>query len=156
MWTALLRVIAPIACILVFLLIGFTLAFAADPVPQSQQLRASTDVPPYVAPYMRPIKMETTKPSRVVDRKFVGMSALVLGLTVADIETTQHCLSNSTCKELNPLMPHSRAGMYAVNIPINAAAMYLSYRLKASGHKTWWIAPIAISGAHAVGAGFTF
>ena len=84
------------------------------------------------------------------------MSALAMGLTIADIETTQHCLGDGTCRELNPLIPHSRAGMYAVNIPVNAVAMYLSYRLKAGGHKTWWIAPIAISGVHGVGAGFVF
>jgi hypothetical protein len=155
MWTALLRVVVRIACILVFVFFA-TFAFAADPVPPSQQLRASADAPVYVAPYMRPIQQQKAKPTRVIDKKFVGMSALVMGFTIADIETTQHCLSNGTCKELNPSMPHSRAGMYAVNIPVNAFAMYLSYRLKASGHKTWWIAPIAVSGAHAVGAGFTF
>jgi hypothetical protein len=79
-----------------------------------------------------------------------------MATTIADIEATQHCLGNGSCRELNPLMPHSHAGMYAVNIPINAAAMYLSYRLKASGRRSWWIAPLAISGAHAIGAGFVF
>jgi len=140
-------------------------AFAADPdSPQSSsptptlaaQLRASAAPPAYVAPYMRPVVINEAKSTRVVDKKFIGMSALAMGLTIADIENTQHCLNQGTCRELNPMMPRSRAGMYAVNLPVNAGLMYLSYRLKASGKKTWWIAPLAISGSHAIGAGFMF
>jgi hypothetical protein len=150
--------VARIACALVIAFVAFTCAFAADPdSPQkSGELRVSADPPAYILPYMRPVVTKQTKPERVVDRKFVAMSALAMGLTIADIESTQHCIGNGSCRELNPLMPTSRAGMYAVNIPVNAGLMYLSYRLKASGHKTWWIAPLAISGAHAVGFGFKF
>jgi hypothetical protein len=154
MWIATLRVAARFACVALFALVVVTFAFAAGPTPPDQQLRAPTSA--YMAPYIRPIEREKAKRSRVVDTKFIGMSALAMGLTIADIESTQHCLGNGTCRELNPLMPNSRAGMYAVSIPVNAVAMYLSYRLKASGHKTWWIVPLAISGAHGVGVGFRF
>lgn len=156
MWTAVWRAFARFVCVVfaAFMMPGS--AFAADPLPVKQELRASAEPPAYMAPYIRPIEPAKSKARRVVDAKFVGMSALVMGTTIADIETTQHCLGNGTCRELNPLIPHSRAGMYAVNIPINALAMYVSYRLKAGGHKTWWIAPLAISGAHGVGAGFVF
>jgi len=156
MWTAGLRLLLRLACALTLALLSVSWALAADPAAPKQQLTASAEAPPYIAPYMRPIKVERSQSKRVVDAKFIGMSALTMGLTIADIESTQHCMANGTCKELNPLMPHSRAGMYAVNIPINAAAMYLSYRLKASGHKTWWIAPLVVSGAHGVGFGFMF
>jgi hypothetical protein len=135
--------------------IAVACASAQDAAP-SGKFRTVTETPAYYPSYFRPIESPKEKASTVVDTKFVTMSALAMGLTIVDIEMTQHCLGNGTCQELNPLMPHSRAGMYAVNIPVNAAAMYLSYRLKASGHKSWWIAPLAISGAHAVGAGFTF
>jgi hypothetical protein len=154
MWTARLRSSVLLVGVSAFTLVFALSAFAADPVPLKQELRASVEAPAYMAPYIRPI--EAAKPKRTIDAKFIGMSALVMGTTIADIETTQHCLGNGTCRELNPMIPHSRAGMYAVNLPINALAMYVSYRLKASGHKTWWIAPIAISGAHGVGAGFVF
>ena len=155
MWIEL-RVLARFAYMFLFTLIAVSYACAGDPVPASQQFRASVDAPAYMAPYMRPIEKQTPKRSRVVDKKFIGMSALMMGLTVADIESTQHCLGNHTCRELNPLLPRSHAGMYAVNVPINVAAMYLSYRLKAGGHRAWWIAPMVISGAHGVGAGFIF
>jgi hypothetical protein len=156
MWIATLRAALRLTFVFAFALLAVNLAFAADPPASGQQFRASAEPPSYVAPYIRPIEPAKANSKRVVDGKFIGMSALAMGLTVADIESTQHCLRNGTCRELNPLMPHSRLGMYAVNVPVNALAMYVSYRLKAGGHKTWWIAPIAISGAHGVGAGFIF
>jgi hypothetical protein len=80
----------------------------------------------------------------------------MMGLTIADLERTQACLSHHTCQELNPMLPTSRAGMYAVNLPINAASMYLAYRLKAGGHRTWWIAPMLSTAGHGVGVAFRF
>jgi hypothetical protein len=156
MWIAGLGTLPRFACVFFLALIFVSFAFAANRIPPNQQLQSSADSASNTAPYMRPIEQEKTKHRRVADKKFIGVSALAMGLTIADIETTQHCLGNGTCKELNPLMPHSRAGMYAVNVPVNALAIYMSYRLKANGHRTWWIAPIAISGAHGVGAGFIF
>ena len=158
MWTAVRCAVSGFTCAVVFALVFLSIASAQEQAPTAKsELLARADAPSYSAAYLvRPIETAKPKPKRVADAKFIGMSALAMGLTIADIETTQHCLGNGTCRELNPLMPHSRAGMYAVNVPVNSLAMYVSYRLKAGGHKTWWIAPIAISGAHAVGAGFVF
>jgi len=158
MWTAVVCAAFRVACVALFALVFLSITSAQEhPATTKSQLLASADAPSYTASYLiRPIEPAKPKPKPVADAKFIGMSALAMGLTIADIETTQHCLGNGTCRELNPMIPHSRAGMYAVNIPINALAMYVSYRLKAGGHKTWWIAPIAISGAHAVGTGFVF
>jgi hypothetical protein len=155
MWNAGLAALSRLALVLMLVLAASSSASAQDAVAIGK-FRAIADTPSYHPSYLRPIEPSKDKSSAVVDAKFVTMSALAMGLTIVDIEMTQHCLGNGTCQELNPLMPHSRAGMYAVNIPVNAAAMYLSYRLKAAGHKSWWIAPLAISGAHAVGAGITF
>ena len=152
-----------LACALAVLSIA-AFAFGQDsssaaPVRQKPKLdlQASAEAPAegYVAPYMRPMQSRP-KTERVLDAKFVGVSAIAMALTIADIENTQRCLAKNTCTELNPLMPKSRAGMYAVNIPLNAGLMYLSYRLKARGNRAWWIAPLAISGAHGVGVGFVF
>jgi hypothetical protein len=154
MWNAGLAAVSLSQAALVALLVC-SFSFAQD-TASTGKFRVIGEAPVYHPSYLRPIQPAKEKSTPVVDAKFVTMSALAMGLTIVDIEMTQHCLNNGTCRELNPLMPHSRAGMYAVNMPVNAAAMYLSYRLKASGHKSWWIAPIAISGAHAVGAGFTF
>jgi hypothetical protein len=155
MWNAGLAAVSRLACALIIATVAFGCASAQD-AAATGKFRAVAEGPTYHPSYLRPIEPSKEKPSTFVDAKFVTMNVLAMGLTIVDIEMTQHCLGNGTCQELNPLMPHSRAGMYAVNIPVNTAAMYLSYRLKAAGHKTWWIAPLAISGAHAIGAGFTF
>jgi hypothetical protein len=144
------------AALLVALAFVTSAAFTQDIRFASQRFQVSAATPAYRASSSQSIAPGKQKPSPVIDGKFIAMSALVMASTIADIEGTQQCLGNGSCRELNPLMPQSRAGMYAVNLPINAAAMYLSYRLKASGHRTWWIAPLAISGAHAIGAGFVF
>ena len=99
---------------------------------------------------------EAPVPPRVVDKKFVLVSALVMGLTISDLERTQHCLHRGTCIEMNPMLPHSRAGMYAVNIPLNAATMWLGYRMKSQGRKTWWIAPALVAAGHGIGTAFRF
>jgi hypothetical protein len=95
-------------------------------------------------------------PAHVVDKKFIVLSVALMGLTISDLERTQHCLAQRTCVEMNPMLPHSRAGMYAVNVPINVGTMYLAYRMKAAGWKTWWIVPALNIAGHAVGTGVRF
>jgi hypothetical protein len=146
----------------VFLLLAFFLAMACCSVAFAEDGAAATPLSvrtglepvPYSAASAQSALLE--RRARVLDKKFVGMSVLAMGLTIADIESTQSCLRTGKCHELNPTLPHSHLGMYAVNVPINSAAMYLSYRLKASGHRSWWLAPVVISSAHGVGAVFTF
>lgn len=154
------------ACVLIFALVAATAALAEGPASpeKAATLSASAEPSPYAGPIesLRPIEnvqpVVTERPNwkTVVDKKFVAVHAIAMGFTIADIERTQHCLGNGTCRELNPMLPLSRAGMYAVNVPINLAATYLSYRLKASGRKTWWIAPVAIGASHGVGFAFQF
>jgi hypothetical protein len=90
---------------------------------------------------------------KVVDKKFLALTGIATVLTVADFEMTQHCLGNRTCVEADPLMPSSRAGMYASSIPVNAALYYWSYRLKAKGSRIWWLPTVAAIASHAVGVG---
>jgi hypothetical protein len=93
---------------------------------------------------------------KIVDKKFIFVNAMVLALTTADIELTQHCLAAKTCVELNPTLPRSRWGMYAVNTVTNTAVTYFSYRRRKSGKWGWWVAPVVDIGAHAVGVGSNF
>jgi len=104
----------------------------------------------------KPSLAETPQPRRVTDKKFFVISALVVGLTISDVERTQHCLHRGTCIEMNPMLPHSRAGMYAVNVPINVATLWLSYRMKSQGRRTWWIAPALVAAGHGMGTAFRF
>lgn len=109
---------------------------------------------PAVQPPPAAAMLASPEPSRkVMDRNFLLLGALTFGLTAADIELTQHCLEAKTCVELNPTLPHSRWGMYAVNTPVNLAVMYFAYRRKASGKRGWWIAPLIDTGIHGVGIG---
>lgn len=88
---------------------------------------------------------------KVVDTKFLLLMAAGTGLTIADYEMTQHCMARRMCEEADPLLPHSRAGMYATNIPLNAALYYWSYRRKAQGKRLWWLPALAVAASHAVG-----
>jgi hypothetical protein len=90
---------------------------------------------------------------RVVDKKFLVLTGIATGVTVADFELTQNCIARHACVESDPLMPSSRAGMYASSAPVNAAMFYWSYRLKAHGNKLWWLPTAAVIASHAIGVG---
>jgi hypothetical protein len=94
-------------------------------------------------------------PSRpkVIDKKFIVLTALVFGLTAMDIEMTQRCMHRGTCVELNPTLPHSRGGMYAVNTATNLGVMYLAFHRRNHEKRDWWIAPLIDIGAHVGGVG---
>jgi hypothetical protein len=102
-----------------------------------------------VSPVISPA--ERQRPPKILDRSFLLMIGVGTGLTILDFEMTQSCLARRVCREANPLVPTSRAGMYATNIPLNAALYYWSYRRRASGKRLWWAAPLAIIASHAVG-----
>ena len=103
-----------------------------------------------VSPVIAPSIVERKK---VVDKKFLILTGIATGLTVMDFEMTQHCLGKRTCVESDPLMPTSRAGMYASSAPVNAALYYWSYRMKAKGKRLWWVPTVAAIASHAVGVG---
>jgi hypothetical protein len=89
--------------------------------------------------------------SGTFDAKYVWLNGLQFGLSFADIETTQHCVDEHTCREGNPLMPSSPAGKLSVSLGIAAFTAVASYRLKKQRSKGWWIAPAVSIAGHAVG-----
>ncbi len=91
------------------------------------------------------------KQAKVFDKKFGFLVGLGTALTIADYEMTQHCLAARTCVETDPLLPHSRAGMYGTNMPLNAALFYWGYKRKAAGKKLWWLPPLFVIGSHTAG-----
>ncbi len=120
------------------------------PVPaasRSELLAAAVDPIQPVLPVLAPAKA----PRKVFDRKFALLIGLSTALTVADYEMTQSCMARHACVESDPFLPHSRAGMYATNIPVNAALFWWSYKRKADGKRFWWLPPLAIIGSHAAG-----
>ena len=141
------------ARMIVFLAVFATAAIAL----QAQQLPEAPSPMPMLlthASIRTPVRDEI--PARIADRKFISMSAALMALTVSDLERTQHCLARSTCVEMNPMLPHSRVGMYAMNLPINAGTMYLAYKMKAAAWKTWWVVPALNIAGHALGTGIRF
>jgi hypothetical protein len=59
---------------------------------------------------------------------------LLVGATILDIESAQHCIHSGGCREGNPIMGQSRAQEYGVAMPITALVYYLSVREKQHGH----------------------
>ncbi|MFB3917785.1 MAG: hypothetical protein ACE14M_13720 [Terriglobales bacterium] len=122
-------------------------------MPSGPELTAPQSVMP--APVIAPApaaQPERPRP-KVIDKKFIALAALVVGLTAADVELTQHCLEARTCYEMNPSLPRSRWGQYAVNTVTNAAVMYLAYHRRARGKWGWWLSPVIDIGAHGAGIG---
>jgi hypothetical protein len=109
---------------------------------------AAWETPAVVSPVIVP---GTAPRRKVLDRNFLLLMGVGTALTVVDYEMTLSCLSRRVCQEANPLVPTSRAGMYASNIPLNALLYYWSYKRKAAGKGLWWVAPLVIIGSHAVG-----
>ncbi len=119
-------------------------------VPSTPLHRLALGGLPLVA---RPVLVAPQSPKRrVLDRKYWLLAAFAVGATVADVELTQRCLNHGTCVEMNPTLPRSRAGMYAVNIPATAALFYWSYRRKAQGKRLWWLPMLVDAAPHAAGA----
>ncbi|MGI9101055.1 MAG: hypothetical protein ACR2IF_01305 [Terriglobales bacterium] len=100
---------------------------------------------------LKPAVPELPPHRKVFDKKFALMAGFAAGLTIADYEMTQRCLQRRTCAEADPFLPHSRAGMYATNLPLNAALFWWSYRRKEDGKRLWWLAPMMVIGSHAAG-----
>ena len=83
------------------------------------------------------------------------LTGVAVGLTVADIELTQHCLHQGTCHEGNPLVPTTnQAKLYPLQFGLTVVQSYLAYRLKKKGSKAWWLPQFSLSASHAVGVGF--
>jgi hypothetical protein len=86
-----------------------------------------------------------------LDAKYVWLNGLQFSLAFADIETTQHCIDEHTCREGNPLMPSSQAGKLAVSLGIASFTAVASFQLKKERSKGWWVAPVMGIAGHAVG-----
>jgi len=79
------------------------------------------------------------------------LNSLHFSLAFADIETTQHCINEHTCREGNPLLPSSQAGKLGVSLGIATFTAVASYQIKKETTKAWWLAPTVGIAAHTVG-----
>ena len=93
----------------------------------------------------------------VVDKKFLIINAPLIGTSIYDIESTYFALNRceNRCREGNPLMrpfiERGRPWAYAYYLSLDAGVIYYSYYLKKNGHnKLWYVAPLAVAGAHTI------
>jgi hypothetical protein len=82
------------------------------------------------------------------------LTAITLGVTVVDVELTQHCLANGLCREGNPLLPSNRGKVYAIQLPLAIGVSYIGHRWHKDGFKYWWVPQAAVIAGHGVGIGF--
>ena len=88
---------------------------------------------------------------RVWSKPFIAAVALAGAATVADVETTEHCLRLPLCQEGNALYgPRpSRAKLYAINAPVTGVAIFLAYGLRKTGYQKASFVPLApVVGLH--------
>ncbi len=144
-------------------------AVPSTQLPEAPQLQAQT-MPPatvstslisYGVPYavssaVTVTPVHTDVPPRTIDKKYMLVNGLQLGMMIFDVEMTQHCIADHHCQEGNPLMPSSHAGQLAVGFGFVAYGSGLSYWLKKHKSKQWWIPPVGGAVAHAIGTASGF
>src|SRR5271165_5366162 len=79
--------------------------------------------------------------------------AVLLGGTIADIQTTSACLKRHTCSEANPILGKHPSGaeMYAIAMPLDALLFYVAVDRKKQGKGLLPFAALYVTGlAHIV------
>lgn len=100
------------------------------PYAPSTVSKAAPDAP-------TPISIPVTR-----DKYFMSVNGLMFGSSIANVELTTRCLISGACAALpGPL--RSRATLYGVGLPIDVTLAVITYRLKRS-ERRWWFVPAAV------------
>lgn len=87
---------------------------------------------------------------RVVDKKFLAVTALSIGAAGMDIHSTRYCIThNPNCYEGVGILSGTRpstAKLVAVNVPMQVGINGLGYLLKKKGKRWWWVPQVAYAG----------
>lgn len=126
------------------------LLFATPLLAQNPADTTQDSVTPYETP-----RFEPAEKKRVVDWKFITVTALSIGAAVLDVEGSQRALRRCpTCTEASSwlLGPRpSRGRMYATILPLKVAETWAAYKLKKSGKPAWVAVPFAGGGVNLFG-----
>jgi len=138
---------------------------ALPAIPDAPSLNVGTKNAPHSQLDMKTAKSANGIPDLLIDshakpktinRQFLLLNTFLAVSTVADTETTLHCLNFPRCREANPILGShpSRAQVYELAVPVTALAIYLSYHYKRkSPSRNWWKAyPLFIGGLHTFAA----
>ncbi len=123
----------------------------AVPATENENLSSSAPVPSTSASGVVNSAPAPSVARPVLNKTYFLLNGLHLGLAVADVEMTQHCIADHRCKEGNPMMPSSQAGQISVSVGIFAYAAGTSFWLKKHKSKLWWAPPTVGVVAHAIG-----
>jgi hypothetical protein len=77
----------------------------------------------------------------VADRKFWAVTGMMTASTITATELTSRCEVAGSCKFMGPF--DSRAKLYGIGLPVNFGMMELTYRLKRSGKRYWFVPAVA-------------
>jgi hypothetical protein len=102
------------------------------------------------------VRVYPTAALRILSTSYFMLNGMHLGMAIFDVEMTQHCIADQHCREGNPIMPSSQAGMLGVNFALVGYGSFVSYKLKKRGSKMWTLSPIVGSAAHGVGVASGF
>jgi hypothetical protein len=126
-------------------------------LPESASASSSSALPAFLAPSASASsfagfkRVPAGRSPRFFDARYFWLNSLHLTLAVSDIEMTQHCIDEHTCKEANPLMPSSQAGKIGVNLGLVTYTAASSYWLRKRKSRVWWLGPTVGVAAHTVG-----
>lgn len=78
---------------------------------------------------------------KVADRKFWAVTGAMTASTVVAADLTGKCENQGTCTFMDPF--NSRKKMFALALPVNFGMMELTYRMKRSGNRLWFVPAVA-------------
>jgi hypothetical protein len=87
----------------------------------------------------------------LLNQTYFLLNGLNLGMALADVGLTQHCIADHRCKEGNPMMPSSQAGQIGISVGLFAYGAGTSYWLKKHKSKVWWTPPAVGVVSHIIG-----
>jgi len=82
----------------------------------------------------------------VADKQFWAVTGLMTGSTITVSELAGRCEGTGGCKFMGPF--NSRKKTYALGVPANFGMMELTYRLKRSGKRYWFVPAVAATAAN--------
>lgn len=149
------RILGPLTLAIVSLFIGFARPVVAQqeaknnlpdtPVPSISQIHP----PEMSSGTLVGVSAQDTNDSPTIPvRRTLGKAfwipwAANIGLTVASVELTEHCLSRGTCVEGDPIFGKDpgRLKLYGIRGSALGAAFYFSRRSKLKGTSDWKFVP---------------
>jgi hypothetical protein len=97
---------------------------------------------------------------KIIDGKFLSVSAYLIATTLFDVETTFAAIHNGACEAnpiLKPFVKSGRPATYGFELGADALFLFIAYEMKASKNsnlnKAWFILPMVAGTVHGIAGG---